>query len=204
MSLPHPCTHRGLGPLRSLGPIQDGEASGPRSGTSLCTSAGGGATVGCPQHGASPRVPVPRLHPSAPLNPVPPTPSPGPTHTAPALLYTWPRAARLLTRQKGIATGGWGRKRHRLDARLCLGGQALSTRAGMHACNLLPTSTAPAHSGPGTGPGICLSALPAGGLAPPASTSLLDAATSKSPAPPAPATSHQASEQARDWEPGRG
>lgn len=31
--------------------------------------------------------------------------------------------------------GGWGRKRHRLDARLCLGGQALSTRAGPHACN---------------------------------------------------------------------
>lgn len=64
MSLPHPCTHSGLGPVWSLGPVQDRETSGLRAGTSVCTpegavSAGGGATAGCPQLGAGPRVRVP-------------------------------------------------------------------------------------------------------------------------------------------------
>lgn len=72
-------------------------------------------------------------------------------------------------------------------------------------CDYRCQLAAPAHGRPGAGPGICLSALlPARGLVPVASTCLPDAATSKSPAPPAPATSHQASEQARDWEPRRG
>lgn len=65
----------------------------------------------------------------------PPMPCPPPTQAqvppkVPLLYSTLARAAQLLTRQKGIATGGWGRKRHRLDARLSLGGQALSTRRG--------------------------------------------------------------------------
>lgn len=42
----------------SLGPVQEREASGLRSGTALGTSAGGGAPVGCPPHSGSPKVHV--------------------------------------------------------------------------------------------------------------------------------------------------
>lgn len=137
LSPPHPCTHSGLGPLWSLGPVQDRETSGLWSGTSVRTpagavSTGGGAMVGCPQLGAGPRVRVP-ITPQCHPRPEGPRPQPTSHPDCPCSTLHLARAARLLTRQKGIATGGWGRKRHRLDARRCLGGQALSTRAGTHA-----------------------------------------------------------------------
>lgn len=148
----------------------------------------------------------PMSHDYTPARPQPNAPPQPRSHPdCPCSTLRLARAARLLTRQKGIATGGWGRKRHRLDARLCLGGQALSTRAGPHACNyccqlaLPPPTVAPA-------PALASVSLP---FSPPRAhapslTCLPGAATSQSPAPPAPATSHQASEQARAGEPRRG
>lgn len=109
-------------------------------------------------------------------------------------------AAQLLTRQKGIATGGWGRKRDKLDARLCLGVCPID-QGGLHAysycCRL---ARPPTHSHTSTGPGICLSArVPTRGLMPPFSACLaawLPAWGHHQQDPralPAPATSHQAS-----------
>ena len=142
---------------------------------------------------------TPQLH----LQPKAPPPHPRPPPTAPprlppALLYAWPRAAQLLTRQKGIAMGGWGRKRHRLDARLCLGGRALSIRAGLHACNyccqlaLPPPMVAPA-------PALASVSLPFS-LPRACAPSLHRPAWchhQREPSTASPATSHQASEQAR-------
>lgn len=109
-------------------------------------------------------------------------------------------AAQLLTRQKGIATGGWGRKRDRLDARLQLGSWVLSTRAGC-----VPTATADNYSAPtrrhtSTGPGICLSAhFPTRGFMPPSSACLPGATVSKSPTATAPPPATRLLEQSESW-----
>lgn len=138
---------------------------------------------------------------SPPMRCPSPAPAQAPHPKCPCSTLRLARAARLLTRQKGISRGGWGRKRHRLDARRCLGGQALSTRRG----RMPAASTAPTRGGPCAGPGTRLAALhPARGVMPPADPCLPGAATSKNTTLPAPATSHQASKRARGREPRRG
>lgn len=131
-SPPHPCTSSGLGPLWPLGPVQDRQprACGQGHRTVLQVPLGEGPLLAVP---ATVLVLGSRSHDYTPVPP--PMQCPPPTRAqvppkVPLLYSTLARAAQLLTRQKGIATGGWGRKRHRLDARLCLGGQALSTRRG--------------------------------------------------------------------------
>lgn len=147
---PHPCTHRGLGPSWSPGPVQDRAASAHGQGHVSVLQKG----MYLPEEGPLLAAPTTGLvlgsmsHDYTPVSPPmqcpSPCPSPVPHPKCPCSTLRLARAAQLLTRQKGISMGGWGRKRHRLDARLCLGGQALSTRRG----HMPATSTAPTHGRP--------------------------------------------------------
>lgn len=182
-----PFTSRGPGPLWSLGPVQGRQPRACGQGHRTVLQILQGPLLAAP---TTVLVPGSMSHDYTPGPPPmqcpPPTPSPGPTQSAPALLYACPGSAVTYTAER-YSYGRMGQKETEVRCPPMPGGTGPLDQAGPHACCLaLPP--------PMVAPALALAAVSL--LLPPedsslAYTCLSGAATSKSPALPAPATSHQ-------------
>lgn len=138
-------------------------------------------------------------------HPIPILPAYGPPRLP--LLYSTPGPSSAVTyTAERYSYGRVGQKERQVRCPPTLREMCPLDQGGLHAYNYCcQLARPPTHSHTSTGPGICLSAhLPTRGFMPPFSACLPGATISKNPALPAPATSHQASEQARSKEPGQG